>query len=299
MPSNEKLDQVNPDHVIGQKAIAHHEKVKAKHFFSFKRKYLAFPYALFLLLFVIIPIFIIIVYAFTSTTDEGALVFSWSALVSFFTSTDKINVLVVSLFIGILNTIICLLIGYPVAYLLANKKYNTNTVLVMLFVMPMWINFVLRTGATRDVLTWMGINGGNYPYLATMIGLVYNYLPFTILPLYTTMLKLDKSQLEAAADLGANPFHVFIDSVLPQSVPGIVSAAEMVFMPTMSTYVISDTLSEGKITLFGNIIYLNFSQSQWNEGSFMALIMLILVGISMFLTRNFDKDNTRRGGALW
>ena len=169
----------------------------------------------------------------------------------------------------------------------------------MLFVMPMWINFVLRTGATRDVLSWLGINGGNYPYLATMIGLVYNYLPFTILPLYTTMLKLDRSQLEAAADLGANPFHVFIDSVLPQSVPGIVSAAEMVFMPTMSTYVISDTLSEGKITLFGNIIYLNFSQSQWNEGSFMALIMLILVGISMFLTRNIDKDETRQGGALW
>ena len=299
MSSNKKLDAVNPDHVIGAKAIEHHEKVKAKHFFSFKRKYMAIPYALFLLLFVIIPIFIILVYAFTETTDDGNLIFSWSALVSFFTSTDKINVLVVSLFIGVLNTIICLLIGYPVAYLLANKKYNTNTVLVMLFVMPMWINFVLRTGATRDVLSWLGINGGNYPYLATMIGLGSNYLPFTILPLDTTMLKLDAAELEAAADLGANPFHVFIDSVLPQSVPGIVSAAEMVFMPTMSTYVISDTLSEGKITLFGNIIYLNFSQSQWNEGSFMALIMLILVGISMFLTRNIDKDETRQGGALW
>jgi spermidine/putrescine transport system permease protein len=299
MSSNKKLEAVNPDHVIGAKTIEQHEKIKAKHFFSFKRKYMAIPYALFLLLFVIIPIFIIIVYAFTETTDSGSLVFSWAALVNFFTSTDKLNVLVVSLFIGVLNTIICLLIGYPVAYLLANKKYNTNTVLVMLFVMPMWINFVLRTGATRDVLSWLGINGGNYPYLATMIGLVYNYLPFTILPLYTTMLKLDRSQLEAAADLGANPFHVFIDSVLPQSVPGIVSAAEMVFMPTMSTYVISDTLSEGKITLFGNIIYLNFSQSQWNEGSFMALIMLILVGISMFLTRNIDKDETRQGGALW
>ena len=273
---------------------------KAKRFFSFKRKYLAIPYSVFMALFVIIPILIILVYAFTGSTEDGTLYFSFDALSSFFTSPTKINILVVSLFIGMLNTIICLLIGYPVAYLLANSKVNTNKILVLLFIMPMWINFVLRTGATRDVLTWMGINGGNHPYLATMIGMVYNYLPFTILPLYTTMIKLDKSQLEAASDLGANPVEVFIHSVIPQSVPGIVSAAEMVFMPTISSYVISDTLSEGKITLFGNIIYLNFSQSQWNEGSFMAFIMLLLVGISMLISRKFDKGEQRvRGGGLW
>lgn len=273
---------------------------KAKRFFSFKRKYLAIPYSVFMALFVIIPILIILVYAFTGSTEDGTLYFSFDALSSFFTSPTKINILVVSLFIGMLNTIICLLIGYPVAYLLANSKVNTNKILVLLFIMPMWINFVLRTGATRDVLTWMGINGGNHPYLATMIGMVYNYLPFTILPLYTTMIKLDKSQLEAASDLGANPAEVFIHSVIPQSVPGIVSAAEMVFMPTISSYVISDTLSEGKITLFGNIIYLNFSQSQWNEGSFMAFIMLLLVGISMLISRKFDKGEQRvRGGGLW
>lgn len=273
---------------------------KAKRFFSFKRKYLAIPYSVFMALFVIIPILIILVYAFTGSTEDGTIYFSFDALSSFFTSPTKINILVVSLFIGMLNTIICLLIGYPVAYLLANSKVNTNKILVLLFIMPMWINFVLRTGATRDVLSWMGINGGNHPYLATMIGMVYNYLPFTILPLYTTMIKLDKSQLEAASDLGANPAEVFIHSVIPQSVPGIVSAAEMVFMPTISSYVISDTLSEGKITLFGNIIYLNFSQSQWNEGSFMAFIMLLLVGISMLISRKFDKGEQRvRGGGLW
>ena len=273
---------------------------KAKRCVSFKRKYLAIPYSVFMALFVIIPILIILVYAFTGSTEDGTLYFSFDALSSFFTSPTKINILVVSLFIGMLNTIICLLIGYPVAYLLANSKVNTNKILVLLFIMPMWINFVLRTGATRDVLTWMGINGGNHPYLATMIGMVYNYLPFTILPLYTTMIKLDKSQLEAASDLGANPAEVFIHSVIPQSVPGIVSAAEMVFMSTISSYVISDTLSEGKITLFGNIIYLNFSQSQWNEGSFMAFIMLLLVGISMLISRKFDKGEQRvRGGGLW
>ena len=276
-------------------------KRSAERFFAFKRSYLSFPYALFLVLFVILPILIIVLYAFTETVYAAdgteSLTFSWAALVSFFTSTTKLNVLVVSLFLGILNTLICLLIGYPLAYLLADKKVNKNVVLVMLFVMPMWINFVLRTGATRDVLNWLGIRGGDHPYVSTMFGLVYNYLPFTILPLYTTMLKLDKSQIEAARDLGANPVQTFLKSVLPQSIPGIVSAAEMVFMPTMSSYVISDTLSEGKLTLFGNIIYLNFSQSQWNEGSFMALVMLVLIAISMFATRKFRGDGERKVGA--
>ncbi|MPN15174.1 Putrescine transport system permease protein PotH [bioreactor metagenome] len=129
--------------------------------------------------------------------------------------------------------------------------------------------------------------------------MVYNYLPFVILPLYTTMIKLDKSQIEAAADLGANPAEVFFKNIVPQSFPGIVSAILMTFMPTMSSYVISDVLSEGKITLFGNYIYLDFSTNAWNDGSFMALIMLVIVGISMFLTRNTEKDTASRGGGLW
>ena len=159
--------------------------------FRFKRKYLCIPYFLFLILFVVIPILLIVYYAFTDGNGN----FTWDALVGFFSSTKKLNVLLVSLLFGVLNTIICLIIGYPIAYLLANKKYNSNYVIVMLFVMPMWINFVLRTGATRDVLNWIGISGGEHPYIATMIGLVYNYLPFVILPLYSTMLKLDKYQI--------------------------------------------------------------------------------------------------------
>lgn len=265
-------------------------------FFVLKRKYLCIPYALFLFLFVIIPILLIIVYAFTDSSGT----FSLDAARAFFTSTSKWSVLFTSLFIGILNTLICLIIGYPIAYLLANRKYNKNAVLVMLFVMPMWINFVLRTGATRDLLSWMGLDGGENPWGATIIGMVYNYLPFTILPLYTTMLKLDRSQIEAASDLGCNPVRVFTRSILPQSVPGIVSAAEMVFMPTMSSYVISDTLSEGKITLFGNSIYFNFSNSQWNEGSFMALVMLVLVGIGMLFTAKFgEQEEEGRKIGLW
>lgn len=268
---------------------------KKPHYFFFKRKYLCIPYGVFLVLFIIIPIFLIIFYAFTDANGS----FSFESLVGFFTTWTKINVLFVSAFVALQTTLICLLIGYPLAYFLADKKINKNAVLVTLFIAPMWINFVLRTGATRDLLTWFGINGGSYPYLATLVGMVYNYLPFVILPLYTTMIKLDKSQIEAAADLGANPAQVFLKSIVPQSVPGIVSAILMTFMPTMSSYVISDVLSEGKITLFGNYIYLDFSTNAWNDGSFMALIMLAIVGVSMFLTRNTEKDTASRGGGLW
>ena len=275
----------------------------AKRHFIFQRKYLGIPYALFLILFIIVPILIIVGYAFSyETTDWNTGVvtvkFSFQAFLNFFTNWSKLNVLLVSIFIALQTTLICLLIGYPLAYFLADKKVNKNAVLVTLFVAPMWINFVLRTGATRDLLTWMGINGGNAPYLATLIGMVQNYLPFVILPLYTTMLKLDKSQIEAAADLGANPVQVFFKSILPQSVPGIVSAFTMTFMPTMSSYVISDTLSEGKITLFGNYINLEFSNKAWHDGSFMALIMLILIGLTLIITQNFGKEEESRGVSL-
>ena len=260
----------------------------------FSRKHLMIPYALFLLLFVVLPIILIVYYAFTN----GGGHFSFANLTKFFTDSTKLNVLFVSLLIGFANTFLCLLIGYPIAYLLANKRYNANKFIVLLFIMPMWINFVLRTGATRDMLVWIGLSGGKFPIIATMIGMVYNYLPFVILPLYTTMLKMDKSLIEASGDLGATPAMTFVKTIIPLSMPGIVSAATMVFMPTMSSYVISDVLSEGQITLFGNSIYLNFSQGQWNDGSFMAFILLVIIMISMFLTKNVKKEENARA-SIW
>ena len=251
----------------------------------FSRKQLAIPYALFLVLFVILPLLLIVYYAFTIDNH-----FSFVNFGKFFSDGTKINTLLISLVIGALNTIICLIIGYPIAYLLANKKYNSNKVIVMLFIMPMWINFVLRTAATRDLLTAIGIKGGNMPYLAVMIGMVYNYLPFVILPLYSTMLKMDKSVIEASSDLGAKPHQTFIKTIIPMSMPGIISAATMVFMPTMSSFVISDILGERKIQLLGNLIDLNFNHSLWNNGSTIALIMLVIIGISMLFTKNVKKD---------
>ncbi len=273
---------------------------KAKRFFTLQRKYLCIPYFIFLILFIIVPILIIVFYAFTydyvDATNVTRIKLSGEAFLNFFTDPSKLNVLLVSLFIALITTLICLLIGFPLAFFLADKKVNKNAVLVTLFIAPMWINFVLRTGATRDLLTWFGINGGTHPYLATIIGMVQNYLPFVILPLYTTMTKLDQSQIEAARDLGANPAQVMFKNIIPQAVPGIVSACLMTFMPTMSSYVISDTLSEGKIVLIGNYIELEFVNKAWHDGSFMALIMLLFIGITMFISQKFSGDEKERGG---
>ncbi len=264
------------------------------------RKCLAIPFWLFLIMFVVFPILFIIFYAFTDVNGN----FTLEAFRSFFTSPVKLNVLLISILIGLFNTFLCLLIGFPLAYILSNPKFNKNYILVMLFVMPMWINFVLRTGALRDLLSIIlnacGTTTGEHPLLCTMIGMVLNYLPFTILPLYSTMLKLDKNQIEAAQDLGCNPFKTFTKSIIPQAMPGIVSASMMVFMPTISSYVISDTLSEGKIMLFGNSIYLSFSNSDWNGGSFMSLIMLVIIFLVMLFTRKFQGDkDADRGNGSW
>ncbi len=267
--------------------------------FKLQRKYLAIPYGIFLCLFVIIPMLLIVLYAFTIDDPvTGKLVFSFENLTTFFSNSYNLHTFIISLAIGLANTVISILIGYPIAYVLAKKEYKFRSIVVLLFVMPMWINFVLRTAATRDLLYSIGLSGGDYPYLATMIGMVYNYLPFTILPLYTTMLKMDRSLIEASMDLGANKVQTFFKTIIPITMPGIISAASMVFMPTMSSFVISDVMGERQISLIGNTIQAYFDQGLWNLGSFVALIMLVIILGSMFATRNVEKEDNVRGG-LW
>ena len=263
--------------------------------FRFRRSQLSIPYAVFLILFVLLPLILILYYAFTDANGQFCY---FDNFVNFFADNSKLSTLIISIVIGAINTIICLLIGYPIAYLLANKKYNKSKIMILLFIMPMWINFVLRTAATRDLLGALGITGGNMPYLAVMIGMVYNYLPFTILPLYTTMLKMDKSVIEASSDLGARPFKQFTKAIIPMSMPGIVSAATMVFMPTMSSYVLADVLGERKIQLLGNLIDLSFNHSMWNNGSTISVIMLVILGISILCTKNVKSEDNTRGG-IW
>lgn len=257
---------------------------------------LCIPYALFMILFILAPILLILFYAFTNQNGQ----FTFENFQTIFSNSSNFKVIGMSIIVGILNTIVCLLIGYPIAYFLASSKYNKNKILVYLFLIPMWINFVIRTIATRDMLSWIGISSENHALLSTVIGMVYNYLPFAILPLYNQMLKLDQSQIEAARDLGANTPQVFFKTILPMTVPGIISAILMTFMPTMSSYVIADKLGGGKVTLIGNLIANQFSstaQNSYNVGSVLAIIMLLMIGITTLIsTIANDKKPVKRGG---
>jgi spermidine/putrescine transport system permease protein len=174
-----------------------------------------------------------------------------------------------------------------------------------MFIMPMWINFVIRTWATADLLFWLGItnpNQGNsepnWP-LAVTIGLVYNFLPFVILPLYTTMLKMDKSQIEAAQDLGATPFQTFYKVIIPMSMPGIVAASTMVFMPTISSQVIPNILSKWNIILYGEAIARSYLNINRHIGSFMAFLMLLILGIVLLVSKRFTKKSQGQRTSLW
>ena len=268
------------------------EKTKMKPHFS--RKLLAIPYGLFLTLFVVFPLFIIVFYAFTAKSGG----FSFENFVWFFSNPTSLLNLLRSLGYGFITTLICLLIGYPVAFILSKIKSQRRTILLLLFIMPMWINFVLRAMAMKELLAMLGIYG-KYNELSVIIGMVYDYLPFMILPLYTTLIKMDKSLEEAAADLGANKLKTFAKITLPLSVSGIVSGITMVFLPTMTCYVISDTFGSGKVTIIGKLIERWFgSGSNWNYGSVVALILLLFMFLGTALSGGLSKSGTDRGTNL-
>ena len=260
------------------------------------RQGLCIPFIVFLLLFVIGPMFFIAFYAFTDVDGN----FTVDAFTNFFTDLTQLNVLFVSMLISSITTIICILVGFPVAWILARRNLTRGSLFVMLFIIPMWINFVLRTGALRDllnlILSWFGSSTGELPYLSAVIGLVADYLPFTIIPLNSTLLKLDKSQIEAAKDLGCTPFKTFTKSIIPQAMPGIISACTMVFMPSISAYVITDVMSERQIMIFGNAIQIAFDTNNWSGGSFLALIMLVIIFITMILTGKFQDSSEKERG---
>ena len=276
----------------------------------FSRKQLGIPYALFLLVFVVFPLLLIILYAFTKVDPNGSLElsgvkvsFTIENFVEFFSKSSNIRVLFISIGLAIVTTVLCLLIAYPLAYILARSSLNKNGVLLLLFVLPMWINFVLRTAAMKELLFAIGMYSTNkLSFVNTVIGMVYDYLPFVILPLYTVMLKLDKSLLEASADLGAKPASTFFRITLPLTVPGIVSAVTMVFLPTTTSYVVSDTLGNGNVTIIGKIIESQFSTMfDWHAGSAIAMVLLVVIFVTMLITNKFtDDDSTQaRGNGLW
>jgi spermidine/putrescine transport system permease protein len=206
--------------------------------------------------------------------------------------------LLFSIGLGAVTTIVCLLIEYPVAFVLSKIKTQKRNILLLLFIMPMWINFVLRAMAMKELLSLLGLFG-KYNYLNTVIGMVYDYLPFMILPIYTTLIKIDKSYEEASSDLGASKLTTFVKIILPLSLPGIISGITMVFLPSMTCYVISDTFSNGKILIIGQLIELWFGEgSNWNYGSTVALIMLVIMYAGMIISGKFAKEENVRGTNL-
>ncbi len=258
--------------------------------FRLTKKVFALPYVLFLLLFVVVPLVLILVNAFLDSDNNLTL----ENFKTFFTSKSSLVVLGNSLLVGVITTILCLVIGYPVAYFLS--KMSSGRILVLLYVIPMGVNFLIRTLATKAIFIALGVELG----MGTVLfGMVYNYLPFMILPLHTTISGIDKSYIEAAQDLGADKATVFLKTTLPLSMSGIFSGITMVFIPTISTYAISQLLSNGKIFLFGDSIQLSFEQGMYGVGSIMSLVMLVFVLISNFVMNKFNRNSNAVRRSLW
>ncbi len=260
----------------------------------FNRKHLCIPYAVFLICFVIAPLLVIVYYAFTNGQGN----FTFDNFTNFFTSTNTIGTLLYSFALAIVTTFVCLLIAYPTAYILARSNLKKKYVLLLLFILPMWINFTLRITALKEILSVLEGNLSNFPFLNSVIGMTYDFLPFMILPLYTSLQKLDNSLLEAASDLGANKLTVFLRVTLPLSVPGIISGVTMVFLPSMTNYVVLDMMNNSTY-IPGSLIGSYFSAYDWNNGSLISLVLLIIIFIVTLITNRFsDKDSNARGAIL-
>ena len=255
----------------------------------FSQKRLGIFYGFFLLVFVAAPLLVLFYYAFTDGTGK----FSTGNLTHFFTDPNTLGTLCYSFVLALVVTAVCLVIAYPVAYILAQSNIKRKSVILLLFIMPMWINFTLRITALKEVLSLIEGNLAFYPFLNSVIGMTYDFLPFMILPLYTTLSKLDKNLIEAASDLGANNMQTFTRIIFPLSVPGIVSGVSMVFLPAMTNYVVMDMLYNSTY-IMGSLIGSYFSAYDWNNGSMIALILLFIIGVVAVLTWDREQDSSGR-----
>lgn len=255
------------------------------------RRTWAWPYVLFMLLFVLLPLVLVAVYAFTDI--DGS--FTLHNFVKFFSHSEAISTFLYSLIIAVFNTLICLLIGYPAAYIMAMADFRTPKVMAMLFILPMWINFLLRTIATVELFNMFGLPLGEG---ALLFGLCYDYLPFMIYPIYNTLLKMDSSLVEAAQDLGANKWTCFWKVIVPLSMPGVYSGIVMVFMPTVSTFAIAELLTRNNIKLFGSLIQDYITTTDLlNYGAVLSLVLLVIIGITSFFGDN-DTAGAEKGGLV-
>lgn len=262
----------------------------------FSRSWLAIPYVLFLAVFVVVPLFFVLYYACKDDVTGELTIRNFT---TFFTSPVNLKVAARSLLISVLSTTICLLIAYPVAYIIAKSKLKNKSALLLIFIVPMWVNFVLRINALKELLNWMGLinKSAAWDIFNTVLGMVYDFLPFMILPVYTTILKIDKSYLEAARDLGASSPRAFLKVTLPLSKAGIASGISMVFLPSMTNYVVSNWMTNNKVTIIGGFIDFAFLNDSWGRGSVTAIVLLSVMFLFTWLTGGFKNDAAAARGS--
>lgn len=287
-------------------------------------KRLAYPYVLWILVFTITPLLLVAFYAFTAYDESGRLFFTFQGFIRIFEG-DKValsvfgldrmqwmvpanvNIFFRSLEIALISTFCCLLIGYPVAFVLAERSKQRRgkpDFLLFLFIMPMWMNALLRTyawlailepkGLLNTLFVFMGMPEQEliYNQFGVGLGMVYNYLPFMVLPIYSVLAKLDRNVVEAAEDLGANQLQTFLKVVFPLSLPGIVSGINMVFLPSMTTFLIPDLLGGGRYFLIGNVIERKYMISRdWTTASALSILLLVFILISLRILRNYEAKN--------
>lgn len=270
-----------------------------------RKRLLSFPYILWMAAFIIIPLFIVIFYGFTNSDGK----FTLNNIVQIIHPVH-LKALLLSLLLSFISTVICLLVAYPLAMILSNKQVKNSGFIALIFILPMWMNFLLRTLAWQTLLEKTGVINGilsffhlptlniiNTP-IAIVIGMVYNFLPFMILPIYNVLTKIDKDVINAAKDLGANQIQTFIKIIFPLSLPGVISGITMVLVPALTTFVISDILGGSKILLIGNIIEQEFKvANNWNTGSGLSLVLMLFILISMAVMTKYDKNS--EGTNIW
>ena len=275
-----------------------------------KTQLMALPVILWLAVFVLIPIAIIVYYGFTVETEEGFIRFSVENFARFADPT-YLNVFLRSLKIALYSTIVCLILGYPVAYLCARSSPRFRMIVMLLLMLPMWMNFLLRTyswlsllensGLINRVLEFFGVEKVQFLYHegSVVFGTVYNFLPFMIIPIQNVLLKMDDALLEAAYDLGATPVQRFLRITVPFSIPGIISGITMVFVPSVTTFVVSQLMGGGKVPLVGDIIERQFRVvNDWHFGSAVSVVVMVVVLTTMILMNRADKQDIGERGVI-
>lgn len=272
---------------------------------------MVYPYIIWSAVMIVIPMLMIIMYAFTKEGNSVMNIrFTLENFAYFFKDSVFFDVLKRSLWIAVITTVICILVGYPTAYFIAKMKPKSQVIMVLMITLPTWINMLVRTYAWRGILDKSGlINSilgvfGIEPLklletsFAVVLGMVYNFIPFMILQIYTSLSKMDYSYIEAANDLGANKVQTFLRVILPLSVPGIISGITLVFLPAVSSFFIPKLLGGGQYVLIGNVIENQFlTTGNWGFGSAISLIMSVIIIIAMYIARRIDKRISVKGGS--